>query len=159
MAAKPWWWDKQKVRLPRLFYQWFGTGAPDSHFFIVIRHKPLIALASALLVLSAALTVYSTLLCSSISFLTQTNVFAEARSAVRTTLDTSDDGGFSNHGPGPEGQRHAQAVWCSEYCKVFQTGWSVGEGCCAGAERCSESTCKCLRWDCGDGNYVGNPRP
>lgn len=52
----------------------------------------------------------------------------------------------SNEGPGPQGRRQKQAVWCGGV-----GGWVVKEGCCYGEEECNFIYCKYNHYSC-DGN-------
>ena len=52
---------------------------------------------------------------------------------------------YSNEGPGSQGQRHSQAVWCGG------GGWTIRVGCCYGSENCSIYDCPTNTFSC-DGN-------
>lgn len=58
---------------------------------------------------------------------------------------------YTNEGPGPQGQRHSQAVWCDG------GGWNIQPGCCAGAENCYYlDPCNSRRFSC-DGSTFYSP--
>lgn len=52
---------------------------------------------------------------------------------------------FSNEGPGPQGSRQTQAVWCGV------GGWNISVGCCYGMDNCSIIDCSSRKFSC-DGN-------
>lgn len=88
--------------------------------------KPVYFIISiVIIVLSAVLAISSTLRCFDLSCTLSNDVEALA---------------FSNEGPGPQGQRHKQSVWCSG------SGWVIRVGCCYGAENCSVI-------ECGENNH------
>lgn len=53
---------------------------------------------------------------------------------------------YTNEGPGPQGQRQKQAVWCGGV-----GGWVVREGCCYGPTQCTYIYCPEHSFSC-DGN-------
>lgn len=52
---------------------------------------------------------------------------------------------YNNEGPGPQGRRQKQAVWCGG------GGWVVRVGCCYGSEECTYINCPVNVFSC-DGN-------
>ncbi len=57
---------------------------------------------------------------------------------------------YSNEGPGKQGERHAQAVWCSS----FWNGWMIVEGCCYGWENCSYINCPSHSFSCNGNDWI-----
>lgn len=89
-----------------------------------------IAFAVFILLVSSFITFKSTKLCSRLESLISDNV--EVLS-------------YSNEGPGAQGQRHTQAVWCGG------GGWNIAVGCCYGSENCTYINCSSNSFSC-DGN-------
>ena len=59
--------------------------------------------------------------------------------------------GYTNEGPGPQGQRSKQAVQCG------LSGWVVRVGCCYGAENCYDmNPCNDAQFSC-DGLHYYDP--
>ena len=51
---------------------------------------------------------------------------------------------YSNEQPGPQGERHPQAVWCGG------GGWVIKPGCCYGSENCDNmDPCNGQSFKCG----------
>jgi len=55
---------------------------------------------------------------------------------------------YSNEGPGPQGQRHTQAVWCGG------GGWDIAVGCCYGWENCSIVNCPNHSFSCNGIDWI-----
>lgn len=52
---------------------------------------------------------------------------------------------YSNEGPGAQGHRQTQAVWCGG------GGWEIRSGCCYGGSNCTYIDCSTNSFSC-DGN-------
>lgn len=108
-----------------------------------------VLLVLSLLFLGAVVTLYSSHQCGNLSPLFRFNVVASAREGVieyEVDDEFEENGGggggigFENQGPGPQGQRHSQAVQCCDG-NVWNHVWNVKPSCCFGAECCSYNGC------------------
>ena len=66
---------------------------------------------------------------------------------VSLTSDGVEVLAYENEGPGPQGQRHKQAVWCGG------GGWVIRVGCCYGWEDCWYIYCGDSHTFSCDGNH------
>ena len=95
-----------------------------------MKNKITFALVISSLLLSAGLTFFSSHLCEDFASLINHNVKAQAK---QVALE------WSNELPGPQGQRHSQAVQC-KHVSTFDV-WDIQPGCCYGSENCSMNGC------------------
>lgn len=86
-----------------------------------------------------------TLLCLSVAVLI-CSLSTDIKARTELLCDSNIDAlAFSNEGPGPQGFRQTQAVWCGG------GGWIIRVGCCYGMEDCSLVDCSSHSFSC-DGN-------
>jgi hypothetical protein len=67
---------------------------------------------------------------------------------VSLTSDEVEVLAYENEGPGRQGQRHTQAVWCGG------GGWHIAVGCCYGWEDCTYIYCNGNSFSCDGSTWI-----